>query len=94
MPRGHPAPASAAAPGMHSTQRFASQKGVPPEQSEAAVHCTHRDVVVLQTGAVMVVQSALLVQPARHMKFCWSQIGVAAPQSELVRHATHVWLAT
>ena len=94
MPLGQPAPASAGAPGMHCTQRFTSQKGVAPEQSEAAVHCTHRDVVVLQTGAAMVVQSALLVHPARHMKFCWSQIGVIAPQSEFVRHATHVWLAT
>ena len=28
MPFGHPAPASAAAPTTHSTQRFAVQKGV------------------------------------------------------------------
>jgi hypothetical protein len=79
---------------MHCTQRFTVQKGVVPEQSEASRHCTQRDVVVLQTGAVVVVHCALLVQPARHMKVCWSQMGAVAPQSESVRHATHVWLAT
>lgn len=55
---------------MHWTQRFAVQNGVAMGQSDACVHCTHRDVVVLQTGAVIVVQSALVVHPALHMKFC------------------------
>jgi hypothetical protein len=79
---------------MHSTQRFAVQKGVVPEQSDASRHCTHRDVVVLQIGAVIVVHCAVLVQPARHMKVCWSQMGVVVPQSESARHATQVWVAT
>ena len=35
MPAGHPAPASGVRPTVHCTQRFASQKGVMPEQSEA-----------------------------------------------------------
>ncbi len=70
MPIGHPAPASAGAPGMHCTQRFAVQKGVLPEQSEDAAHCTHRDVVKSQTGAAIVVHCALLVHPALHMNVC------------------------
>ncbi len=94
MPLGQPAPASAAAPTTQSPQRFAVQKGVAMGQSDAAVHCTHREVVVLQTGAVIVVQSAFAVHPALHMKFCWSQIGVVVPQSELVRQATHACVAT
>jgi hypothetical protein len=69
------------------------QNGVAMGQSDAIVHWTHRDVIVLQTGAAIVVQSALVVQPALHMKFCWSHTGVVVPQSELARHATHVWEA-
>jgi hypothetical protein len=68
MPIGHPAPASAGAPSMHSTQRSALHKGVLPEQSEDAAHCTHREVVKSQTGAAIVVHCALLVHPALHMK--------------------------
>ena len=70
MPVGHPLPASAAAPARHWTQRFRVQKGVAMGQSDACVHATHRDVFVLQTGAIIVVHCALLVHPARHMKFC------------------------
>jgi RES domain-containing protein len=65
-----------------------------PEQSEDWAHCTHRDVAVSQTGAAIVVQPALLVHPARQAKVLASQMGVVVPQSELARHATHVWVAT
>jgi hypothetical protein len=88
------APASAAAPGMHWTQRSRRQLGVVPLQSEDWAHSTHRDVAVSQTGAAIVVQPALLVHPARHVKVLASQIGVVVPQSELARQATHVWVAT
>lgn len=70
MPRGQLAPASAAAPGMHSTQKPTSQKCAVPVQSEAWAHSTHRDVVVLQTGAAFVVHCVSSVHPARHMKVC------------------------
>lgn len=66
---GHPVPASGAAPTMHWKHRSATQNGVAVGQSDACVHCTHRSVVVLQTGAIIVVQSALVVHPARHVKF-------------------------
>ena len=60
-------PASAA-PTRHWKHRFAVQNGVAVGQSDICVHCTHRDVVVSQTGAVIIVQSALVVHPARHVK--------------------------
>jgi hypothetical protein len=94
MPIGHPAPASAAAPAMHSTQRSAVQKGVLASlQSEACAHSTHRDVVVSQTGAAIVVHCAVAVHPVRHMKLVWSQMGSIVPQLLLVRHATHACVA-
>ncbi len=34
-------------------------------------------------------QLVLLVQPARQRNWCGSQMGAAAPQSELARHSTH-----
>lgn len=40
---------------MHCTQRSAAQWGVAVGQSEACVHCTHRSIVVSQTGAAVVV---------------------------------------
>jgi len=56
MPLGQLMPASAAAPGTHSTQKPTSQKGlVAIVQSEAFAHSTQRDVVVLQTGMAMFV---------------------------------------
>jgi hypothetical protein len=58
------------------------------EQSELARHCTQEDVIVSHSG-VSPEQPVLLVQPARHRNSCGSQIGAAAPQSELLRHATH-----
>ena len=68
MPIGHPAPASAGAPAMHSTQRSALQRCAAPVQSEASAHCTHLEVAVSQTGAAIVVHCDLSVHPARHMK--------------------------
>jgi hypothetical protein len=94
MPIGHLAPASAAAPGMHCRQRLPAQKGIVAAQSEACAHCTHRDVAVSQTGAVVVVHCALLVHPVLHVNVTWSQMGAVVPQSELARHATHVCMAT
>ena len=94
MPRGHPAPASAGAPATHWTQRLAAQKGAAMGHSDAWVHCTQRDVMVLQTGAAVVVHCVLAVHPALHMKVCWSQMGAVVPQSESVRHATHVCAET
>jgi hypothetical protein len=93
MPIGHPAPASGAAPGMHCTQRFPAQWGAVAGQSEASAHCTHRDVAVSQTGAVMVVHCAWVVHPVLHMNVCWSQMGAVVPQSESARHATHACVA-
>jgi|SRR5580704_9669199 hypothetical protein len=94
MPIAHPAPASAGAPSMHSTQRFTLQRCAAPLQSDACSHCTHRDVAVSQTGAAIVVHCAVAVHPALHMNVIGSQIGAAVPQSELEAHATHVCEAT
>ena len=50
-------------------------------------------MVVSQTGAAIVVHCAVAVQPALHMKLVWSQMGAAAPQLVLDRHATHACVA-
>jgi hypothetical protein len=68
-PVGQPVPASGAAPSTHCTHRPKVQYGVIPEQSEFCAHCTQVDVIVSQTVAPIMVHWALLVQPARHMKF-------------------------
>jgi hypothetical protein len=94
MPAGHPVPASGVAAGTHCTQRVASQNGVPPEQSEFWAHSTHRDVVVSQIGACVVVHCALLVHPVRHVNVSGSQMGAAVPQSESARQLTHACRAT
>ena len=46
-----------------------------------------------QTVAPIMVHCALAVQPARHMKVRWSQMGAVVPQSEFVVHATHACVA-
>jgi hypothetical protein len=58
------------------------------EQSVLARHCTHEDVVVLQSG-VAPPQEVLLVHPPRQVNVCGSQMGLEAPQSALLRHSTH-----
>jgi hypothetical protein len=94
MPLGQLAPASAAAPGTHATQKPTSQKGfVAVVQSDAFAHSTQRDVVVLQTGVAMFVHCVSVVQPARHIDVCRSQMGAAVPQSEFDVQATHECVA-
>jgi hypothetical protein len=51
-------------------------------------HWTQVDSLVLQTG-VAPLHSELDVQPGMHVKERGLQIGLAAPQSVLSRHATH-----
>jgi hypothetical protein len=57
-------------------------------QSVFARHSTHEEVVVLQTGAEPP-HCVGAVQPVMHVNVCGLQIGLAAPQSELSRQATH-----
>jgi hypothetical protein len=57
-------------------------------QSVLLSHWTQEELVVSQIG-VGPEQPALLVHPARQWKSCGSQMGAAAPQSELARHCTH-----
>jgi hypothetical protein len=57
-------------------------------QSTLATHSTQVDSVVLHTG-VAPEHSELDVHPGIHVNARGLQIGRAAPQSELLRHATH-----
>jgi hypothetical protein len=57
-------------------------------QSALAPHWTQIDWLVLQTG-VLPPHSELMVQPGMQVKERGLQIGLAAPQSELSRQATH-----
>ncbi len=68
--------------------RFVLQMGDAVGQSLFDTHCTHSLSVVLQIGAEAP-HCELLVQPARHLNSCGSQIGCALPQSRLFNHCTH-----
>jgi hypothetical protein len=57
-------------------------------QSAFATHSTHVDSLVLHTG-VLPEHSELVVQPGTQVNVRGLHMGLAAPQSELSRHATH-----
>jgi hypothetical protein len=63
-----------------------------PAQSLFAAHSTQVDTAVSQTG-VLPEHCALDVHPGMQVKVRGLQIGFAAPQSELFRHATQLPLA-
>jgi hypothetical protein len=90
-----PALQTGVAPGQSVSARQATHAPSVPQslpasaaQSALATHSTHADSVVLHTG-VFPEHSELVVQPGMQVKARGLQMGLAAPQSELSRHATH-----
>jgi len=77
----------------HSTQAPVGSQYSPEGHWLSTAHSTHFAVVVLQVGAEAPVHCAFDVQPSTHTNMPGSQMGFAAPQSELPRHCTHVLLA-
>jgi hypothetical protein len=57
-------------------------------QSVLVRHSTQLEVIVSQMGAIAE-HPALDVHPARQLKSCGSQMGMAVPQSALLRQFTH-----
>jgi hypothetical protein len=74
----------------HSTHRPSVAQSFPVAlaQSAFAWHCTQTEFIVSQTG-VLPEQLDDEVQPAMQLKVAGLQMGFAAPQSLLFRHATH-----
>jgi hypothetical protein len=61
-------------------------------QSPLVMHWTHSEWAVSHTG-VAPEQFPLLVHPARQTKKWGSHTGRAVPQSELLMHSTHWFVA-